>query len=173
MTGFPLSRLTSLRESEIEWQSRGSKGTYTMRRLLFANVRRCNVSDENHLHNGTSGVICRQVVPYKPAGIFSTYLTGRSRRPRNFKISFIPAANHPGHSFLSRYGEVLPYCLGGPGYLLNRKALSLMGPHVPECKRDWASEHSDTEIGRCVARHVGVSCEAEPYTQWDLKKLFV
>lgn len=72
-----------------------------------------------------------------------------------------------------RYGDVIPYCLGGPGYLLNARALALMGPHVAACKDDWASEHSDTEIGRCVARHVGIGCAAEPYTHWDLKKLFV
>ncbi|GAQ85218.1 hypothetical protein KFL_002240190 [Klebsormidium nitens] len=119
---------------------------------------------------------------YVEPGRLRAFLHGFSAAGRSNRPLYVGApgqgrpSDRQGHKLglpLGKYGDVIPYCLGGPGYLLNARALAAMGPHVAACKADWASEHSDTEIGRCVARHVGIGCEAEPYTHWDLKKLFV
>jgi hypothetical protein len=47
-----------------------------------------------------------------------------------------------------------------------------MGPHIDECAAEWSSWHSDVEVGRCVAKHVGIACMLEPYTRAQLKARF-
>lgn len=53
------------------------------------------------------------------------------------------------------------YCLG-LGYMMNSLTLEAVGPHLmPECFRSTVSHHSDTEVGRCIFRHVhNTSCRS-------------
>ncbi|GAQ81936.1 hypothetical protein KFL_000950120 [Klebsormidium nitens] len=69
-------------------------------------------------------------------------------------------------------GQILPYCMGGPGYLLNRPALTRLGPQFDTCLREWSSELSDTEFGRCVHKHLGVSCALGNSTTQELRGHF-
>ena len=50
------------------------------------------------------------------------------------------------------------YCMGGPGIVLNRKTLALMGPHIEYCMNHLYTEHEDTELARCVYKFVGIPC---------------
>lgn len=62
--------------------------------------------------------------------------------------------------------------MGGPGYLLNRPALSRLGPHFDTCLREWSSELSDTEFGRCVYKHLGIPCALGNSTTQQLRDRF-
>ena len=46
----------------------------------------------------------------------------------------------------------------GSSYVLNRASVGKVGPYLKECMATVVSNHSDTEVGRCVLRHVGVEC---------------
>eukprot|EP00121_Abeoforma_whisleri_P001843 Awhi_evm2s1651 len=91
--------------------------------------------------------------------------------PRVFKslvqnyIAKLPVKNpyYVGNSVSGRKAERsilglnVPYCMG-LGYLVNRKLLSDMGPELDNCLDTKASNHSDTEIGRCVFKVSGARC---------------
>lgn len=44
------------------------------------------------------------------------------------------------------------------GYVISRPALAAIGPHVEQCRRQAVSDHSDTELGRCVHQFARVQC---------------
>ena len=50
------------------------------------------------------------------------------------------------------------FCMGGPGVVLSRAALGLLGPLLPSCLTSLVTGHEDVELGRCVARATGASC---------------
>lgn len=50
------------------------------------------------------------------------------------------------------------YCMGGPGVLLSHLTLRTVRPHLAECLRNMFTTHEDVEVGRCIRKHVGVSC---------------
>ena len=51
------------------------------------------------------------------------------------------------------------YC-SGLGYIVNRNTLSKIGPHLLECLGSAVSNHSDTEMGRCIFTHTTAECSA-------------
>ena len=48
----------------------------------------------------------------------------------------------------------------GPGYVLSIDALRAVGPKLRSCLSDVQSNHSDSEMGRCIVRNVGIECLA-------------
>eukprot|EP00123_Amoebidium_parasiticum_P015003 comp22737_c0_seq1/m.35426 comp22737_c0_seq1/g.35426 ORF comp22737_c0_seq1/g.35426 comp22737_c0_seq1/m.35426 type:complete len:695 (-) comp22737_c0_seq1:363-2447(-) len=55
-----------------------------------------------------------------------------------------------------------PYCLG-MGYFISRSAVEKIGERfVSDCVDNVKSNHSDTEMGRCVHRHMRVGCRYSP-----------
>ncbi len=50
------------------------------------------------------------------------------------------------------------YCMGGPGVVFSRATLRKLRPHIPSCLRNMYTTHEDVEIGRCVRKHVGITC---------------
>lgn len=50
------------------------------------------------------------------------------------------------------------YCMGGPGVILSREALRLVGPHLEKCLSELMTGHEDVELGRCVRKYVGIAC---------------
>jgi hypothetical protein len=51
------------------------------------------------------------------------------------------------------------YC-SGLGYVINRETLSKIGPHLMTCLGNAVSNHSDTEMGRCIFSHTKTQCRA-------------
>jgi len=71
-----------------------------------------------------------------------------------------------------------PYC-SGLGYLMNYRTVKAIGPHTSVCLSNSVSNHSDTEVGRCVQKHTNADCEASPafafkqvYYQQDGDRVF-
>lgn len=70
------------------------------------------------------------------------------------------------------------FCMGGPGYLLTKKAMMLVMPHLHSCG-DYFSKHehrdylwhSDVVISKCVTKWTGLGCwdsgvaKSKPYSQ--------
>ena len=50
------------------------------------------------------------------------------------------------------------FCMGGPGIVLSRKTLAVMGPHIDYCMNHLYTAHEDTELARCVYKFVGIPC---------------
>ncbi|XP_022692400.1 chondroitin sulfate synthase 3-like [Varroa jacobsoni] len=50
------------------------------------------------------------------------------------------------------------FCMGGPGMIMSRKTLSLIGPHIKYCLEHLYSTHEDVEVGRCVHKFAGIPC---------------
>lgn len=68
-----------------------------------------------------------------------------------------------------RLGIVKPFCMGGPGYALSRKALLSVGPHLSKCAHDFRARvesgelhhnswHSDVIIGLCLYKYLQIGC---------------
>ena len=53
------------------------------------------------------------------------------------------------------------YCIG-MAYMMDEKAVSAMAPHWQRCKANLKTEHSDTEIGRCVIGALNTECMTMP-----------
>jgi hypothetical protein len=54
-----------------------------------------------------------------------------------------------------------PYC-SGLGYIMNRVVLTGIAPHLLTCLDGVVSNHSDTEMGRCVFAYGGTECVETP-----------
>lgn len=50
------------------------------------------------------------------------------------------------------------YCMGGPGVLMSHATLRRLSPFLSQCLGNMYTTHEDVEIGRCVKKHVGISC---------------
>jgi chondroitin sulfate synthase len=50
------------------------------------------------------------------------------------------------------------FCMGGPGVIMSRSVLKKLAPHLEHCLNNMVSTHEDVELGRCVRKHVGVTC---------------
>eukprot|EP00941_MAST-03F_sp_MAST-3F-sp1_P004898 g4898.t1 len=50
------------------------------------------------------------------------------------------------------------YCMGGPGYFINSVTLRKLKHHIFQCMKETVTKHEDTEFGRCVYKHVHISC---------------
>ena len=50
------------------------------------------------------------------------------------------------------------FCMGGPGMIMSRSVLIKLAPHLEYCLKHLVSSHEDVEVGRCIRKHVGVSC---------------
>ena len=50
------------------------------------------------------------------------------------------------------------YCMGGPGIVLSRSTLAVMGPHINYCMNHLYTAHEDTELARCIYKFVNISC---------------
>ena len=50
------------------------------------------------------------------------------------------------------------FCMGGPGMIMSRGVLKKVAPHLEYCLKNLVSSHEDVEVGRCVRKHVGVTC---------------
>ena len=58
----------------------------------------------------------------------------------------------------NRTGIYAPYCQG-MGYIISRGTLLQFGPHTHSCRTSFFGRHSDTEIARCIYKHVhNLSC---------------
>jgi hypothetical protein len=77
----------------------------------------------------------------------------------NRKMGLLIDSNTFGHRYAKCAGR--PYC-SGLGYLINFRTLKAIGPHTALCLHDSVSNHSDTEVGRCVQKHTNAACEASP-----------
>lgn len=78
--------------------------------------------------------------------------------PYRFKRSYLglPASGRKGE--LDKLGlNGKRYC-SGLGYLMNAPAVHAIGSHLMDCLGNSVSNHSDTEIGRCVFSHAGAQC---------------
>ena len=58
------------------------------------------------------------------------------------------------------------FCMGGPGIIMSRSVLKKLAPHLEYCLKNLVSSHEDVEVGRCVRKHVGVSCTWAFEMQW-------
>ena len=50
------------------------------------------------------------------------------------------------------------YCMGGTGMVFSAKTIELLAPHIEYCLANLVTDHEDVEVGRCIARYVGVTC---------------
>ncbi|MCP9264291.1 Chondroitin sulfate synthase sqv-5 [Dirofilaria immitis] len=50
------------------------------------------------------------------------------------------------------------YCMGGPGIVMSQMTLRLVAPHLRSCLMEMFTTHEDVELGRCIRKHVGVTC---------------
>ncbi|XP_041374793.1 chondroitin sulfate synthase 1-like [Gigantopelta aegis] len=60
------------------------------------------------------------------------------------------------------------FCMGGPGVVFTRDTLRRTAQGFASCLQHTYSHHEDTELGRCVNEHAGVSCSAA----YEFSKLF-
>jgi len=60
------------------------------------------------------------------------------------------------------------YCMGGPGVIMSREALRLVGSKVQQCMSEMYTWHEDVEISRCLKKFAGINC---PWT-YEVKQLF-
>ncbi|CAJ0576077.1 unnamed protein product, partial [Mesorhabditis spiculigera] len=65
-------------------------------------------------------------------------------------------------------GNTDNYCMGGPGVVMSKQTLRLLSPHLESCLSHLLTTHEDVELGRCIKRHVGVSCT----WNYEMQKLF-
>ena len=70
---------------------------------------------------------------------------------------------HPGTGTPDEIGRLglegnRPYCMGGPGVIFTGSTLRKLSDHLWACLNDTVTSHEDSELGRCVRRHVGLSC---------------
>lgn len=64
----------------------------------------------------------------------------------------------PSERGLLGLGPTDNFCMGGPGIIMSRSVLKKLAPHLEHCLNNLVSSHEDVEVGRCVRKHVGVSC---------------
>lgn len=58
----------------------------------------------------------------------------------------------------NRTGVEAPYCQG-LGYIISQSTLLQLGPHLNICRTSFLGRHSDTEVARCIYKHVNkLSC---------------
>nr|CDQ05631.1 BMA-SQV-5, isoform a [Brugia malayi] len=55
-------------------------------------------------------------------------------------------------------GQEDNYCMGGPGIVMSRMTLRRVAPHLRSCLMEMFTTHEDVELGRCIRKHVGVTC---------------
>ena len=62
-------------------------------------------------------------------------------------------------------GLAKPFCMGGPGYIISRAALNIVGPTLSQCARSKMlikdhdrSWHSDVIVGKCMFEKVRIGC---------------
>ena len=69
---------------------------------------------------------------------------------------------------ICRPGGVLDIMSGGAGYIMSRKLLQLLGPHLDECLRAAAEEHGeDVVISGCIEKFIS-STQQEPVRRISL-----
>ncbi|CAF0859716.1 unnamed protein product [Brachionus calyciflorus] len=62
-----------------------------------------------------------------------------------------------------------PFCMGGPGIVISRETLRLIGPYLNYCYRNLAvTAHEDVEIGRCIKKFANISCTIS----YEMKSFF-
>ena len=62
-----------------------------------------------------------------------------------------------------KLGIIKPFCMGGPGYVISRAALNVLGPQLIQCAQKKMSRkdhswHSDVIVGLCMEEHVHIGC---------------
>ena len=62
-----------------------------------------------------------------------------------------------------KLGIVKHFCMGGPGYMISRAALNMLGPHLKTCAkkkmtRQDHSWHSDVIVGLCMEEYAHIGC---------------
>ena len=50
------------------------------------------------------------------------------------------------------------FCIGGVGVIMSQSVVKKVAPHLLTCLNQTASLHEDSELGRCIRKHVGVMC---------------
>ena len=50
------------------------------------------------------------------------------------------------------------FCVGGVGVVMSQSVVKKVAPYLLTCLNQTASLHEDSELGRCIRRHVGVMC---------------
>ena len=70
---------------------------------------------------------------------------------------------HPGFGTNEEKGklgleEQSNFCIGGTAIVMSRSVLKKVYPHLDHCIKNTATEHEDSEVGRCIRKFVGVQC---------------
>ena len=73
------------------------------------------------------------------------------------KPMFIGQSSYERNHILS-LGVFENYCMGGPGFVMSRAALKMLGPHLSSCIKNIYTTHEDVEISRCMRDHVKINC---------------
>ncbi len=60
------------------------------------------------------------------------------------------------------------FCIGGVGVVMSQSVVRKVAPYLLTCLNQTVSLHEDSELGRCIRRHVGVMC---PWGQEVVKNL--
>jgi chondroitin sulfate synthase len=55
-------------------------------------------------------------------------------------------------------GDEDNFCIGGVGVVMSRSVVRKVAPYLLTCLNETATLHEDTELGRCIRKHVGVMC---------------
>ena len=50
------------------------------------------------------------------------------------------------------------FCIGGVGVVMSQSVVKKVAPYLLTCLNETASLHEDSELGRCIRKHVGVMC---------------
>ncbi|KAL8565432.1 hypothetical protein ACOMHN_049409 [Nucella lapillus] len=64
------------------------------------------------------------------------------------------------------------YCMGGPGVVFSSLSLRHLVPHLPHCHVTAVTTHEDIELGRCVQRHLNISCIRDEMTRIYFRQKF-
>ena len=73
------------------------------------------------------------------------------------RLRFLPLSLSSS-PLLSSFPLTLSLSHAGMSYMVSNPALSAVGPHLTSCLEGVVSNHSDTEMGRCMYTHAGVDC---------------
>ncbi|XP_028398933.1 chondroitin sulfate synthase 1-like [Dendronephthya gigantea] len=55
-------------------------------------------------------------------------------------------------------GDSDNFCIGGVGVIMSQSLLRKVAPYLLTCLNETVTLHEDSELGRCIRRHVGVMC---------------
>ena len=97
-------------------------------------------------------LILRRLIHIPPEPILSSFPS-----PHTLLLQIVPEPTLHPLPTLDIFSS-MNLTFSGMSYIVSRPALSMVGPFLASCLAGVVSNHSDTEMGRCMYRHAHVDC---------------